>query len=193
MEKIQKYYENTESEKSRKNVAYFINEIQCDSGNAIELGCGAGNDTVYLIKNNWNVLAIDREDVEKRIVKRLNKKELEKFRFQKQNFESLELEKSNLIVANYCLPFCNKNKFKELWDKIERSIIDKGYFVGNFFGTNDSWNESKTEMIFLSKKQVTELFKNFEIISFKEIEKDELTGLGKMKHLHIFNVIARKK
>lgn len=74
MEKIQKYYENTESEKPRKNVAYFINEIQCDSGNAIELGCGAGNDTVYLIKNNWNVLAIDREDVEKRIVKRLNKK-----------------------------------------------------------------------------------------------------------------------
>ena len=63
MESIQKYYDNTQSDKPRNNVEYFINEIQCNSGNAIELGCGAGNDTVYLIKNNWNVLAIDREDV----------------------------------------------------------------------------------------------------------------------------------
>ena len=71
MESIKKYYDNTQSDKPRNNVEYFINEIQCNSGNAIELGCGAGNDTVYLIKNNWNVLAIDREDVKERIAKRL--------------------------------------------------------------------------------------------------------------------------
>ena len=35
-------------------------------------------------------------------------------------------------------------------------------------------------------------FKNFDIIEFKEIEKDAITGLGKMKHWHIFNVIAKK-
>ena len=38
-----------------------------------------------------------------------------------------------------------------------------------------------------------ELFKDFEIIRFKEIEKDDLTGLVKMKHWHIVDVIARKK
>ena len=59
---------------------------------------------------------------------------------------------------------------------------------------NDSWRPIKEEMVFLSKEQVLELFKNkFDIIEFKEIEKDMLTGLGKMKHLHIFNVIAKKK
>ena len=41
----------------------------------------AGNNTVYLIKNNWNVLAIDKEDVEERIAKRLNNKELENLDF----------------------------------------------------------------------------------------------------------------
>ena len=112
MRNIEKYYNNTESEKPRNNVKYFIDKVEFNPGKAIELGCGAGNDTVYLIKNNWNVLAIDREDVEKRIAKRLNNEELEKFRFQRQNFENLELEKSNLIVANYCLPFCNKDKFE---------------------------------------------------------------------------------
>ena len=93
MRNIEKYYDNTESEKPRNNVQYLIEEVKCNPGKAIELGCGAGNDTVYLIKNGWNVLAIDRESVEERIAKRLNDEEREKFRFQKQNFESLELEK----------------------------------------------------------------------------------------------------
>ncbi len=193
MRSIEKYYDNTESEKLRKNVEYFIDKQKCNPGKAIELGCGAGNDTVYLIKNNWNVLAIDREDVKERITKRLNNEELERFRFQRQDFESLELERSNLIIANYCLPFCNKDKFKVLWYKIKMSILDKGYFVGNFLGLNDSWNGVKSQMVFLSKQQVMELFKDFEIIVFKEIEKDGLTGLGKRKHWHIFDIIAKKK
>ena len=128
MRDIQKYYNNTESEKPRNNIQYFNNEIKCNPGKAIELGCGAGNDTVYLIKNNWNVLAIDREDVEERIAKRLVKKELAKFTFQKQDFETLKLQENKLIIANYSLPFCKKNKFEELWDKIKRSIVPNRIF-----------------------------------------------------------------
>ena len=151
-----------------------------------------GNDTVYLIKNNWNVLAIDREDVKERIVKKLNDEEQEKFKFQKQNFECLELEKNNLIVANYSLLFCNKNNFKELWNKINKSILKDGYFVGNLFGNKVEWKSTKEKMVFLTEKQVIELFKNCDILEFKEVEKDDFTGLGKMKHWHIFNVIAKK-
>ena len=58
----------------------------------------------------------------------------------------------------------------------------------------DSWVNIKEQMVFLSKEQVLELFKDsFEIIEFNEVEKDGKTGLGKMKHWHIFNVIARIK
>lgn len=193
MRGIEKYYDNTESENPRNNVRYFVDKIKCHSSNAIELGCGAGNDTVYLIKNNWNVLAIDKEDVKERITKRLNKEEREKFIFQKQNFESLELGKSNLIVANYCLPFCNKNNFKDLWNKINDSILKGGYFVGNFFGDKDEWRNTKEKLIFLTKEHVIDLFKGFEIIKFEEGEKDAITGVGEMKHWHIFDVIAKKK
>ena len=49
-------------------------------------------------------------------------------------------------------------------------------------------------MVFLSKQQVLDLFKeSFEIIHFYEIEKDGKTALGKMKHWHIYNIIAKKK
>ena len=60
MRNIEKYYDNTEIDLPPKNVEKFI-KIESNVGNAIDLGCGAGRDTVYLIKNGWNVLAIDRK------------------------------------------------------------------------------------------------------------------------------------
>ena len=192
MKSIEKYYDNTTDAMPNYTVKKFI-KLNVEPGNAVELGCGAGRDTVCLIKNGWNVLAIDRENVESRIAAKLSEEELKQFKFLKQKFEYIELEKNNLVVANFSLPFCNKNNFKELWNKINNSILKDGYFVGNFFGINDEWKSTKEEMTFLTKEQEIELFKDFEIIEFKEVEKDGTTGLGKMKHWHIFNVIAKKK
>ena len=51
----------------------------------------------------------------------------------------------------------------------------------------------REEIQSLEKDEVLELFKDFEIIKFDEIEKDRKTGLGKIKHWHIYDIIARKK
>lgn len=50
MRNIEKYYNNTELEKPRNNIKYFIDKVKYKPGKATELGCGAGNDTVHLIK-----------------------------------------------------------------------------------------------------------------------------------------------
>ena len=47
-------------------------------------------------------------------------------------------------------------------------------------------------MSFFSKKEVEQLFKDFEITKFDEIEMDKPTALGKQKHWHFFNLIAKK-
>ena len=110
MSNIYKYYENTKNAKPNKNIREFM-ELKHENGNAIELGCGAGRDTKFLLENKWNVLAIDKEDVSKIIKEKLNIEELKRFKFQKQELENLQLEKTNLIVANYSLPFCKKEKW----------------------------------------------------------------------------------
>ena len=191
MKKIEKYYNNTKNIPPNYITQKFI-KLKIKPTNAIELGCGAGRDTEYLIKNDWKVLAIDKEDVKSIITSRLSKEEQKNCKFSKQEFENLQLEKTNLIVANFSLLFCNQNQFVKLWNKINESILKNGYFVGNFFGNNDEWKKQEEEMTFLTKEQVIELFKNFEIIDFKEVEKDCFNGLGIMKHRHIFNVIAKK-
>ena len=189
---VDKYFENTKNASPHDITKEFI-KMKQEAGNAIELGCGSGRDTVYLIKNNWNVLAIDREDVRDMIEEKLDEEELKNFDFSCQNFESIRLKETNLILSNFSIPFCSKNYFNELWNKIVTSISNGGYFVGNFFGPNDSWVPIKNKMVFLSKEQVWALFKDFEIIYFKENEYDQKTAMGKMKHWHTFDVIAKKR
>ena len=52
MKKIEKYYENTADANPNYIVKKFI-ELKIEPGNAVELGCGAGRDTIYLIKNGY--------------------------------------------------------------------------------------------------------------------------------------------
>lgn len=177
----------------RPIVKKFV-QMKIEPKKAIELGCGGGRDTIFLIKSGWQVLSIDKENTKEIITDKLTKDELRRFRFSKQNFEEITLEKNNLIVANFSIPFCKKDNFNKFWSKICNSILKDGYFVGNFFGLNDSWAKKKKNILFLSKEQVLELFKNsFEIIRFDEIENDRKAASGEMKHWHIYNIIAKKK
>lgn len=191
MGKIEEYYENTKNALPHDSVKKFIKD-NSKAGKAIDLGCGAGRDTVFLIKNNWNVIAIDRENTRNIIEKNFNEEEQKRFKFSCQSFEKIELERNDLIIAYNSIPFCSKNYFNEFWNKIVSSINEEGYFIGNFFGLNDSWNKIKPKMTFLSKGEVLDLFKNFEIISFEEKEWDGKTGLGIMKHWHTYQVVAKK-
>ena len=70
MKKIEKYYESTADANPNYIVKKFI-ELKIEPGNAVELGCGAGRDTIYLIKNGmknpygcymfYNIMLVEKE------------------------------------------------------------------------------------------------------------------------------------
>ncbi len=100
---------------------------------AIDLGCGVGRDTIYLLHNGWKVLAIDKEDTKEFILKKLDNEEIKRFSFKRQSFENIEIEKNNLLVANFSIPFCNKDCFNNFWKKITNSILKERLFCWEFF------------------------------------------------------------
>ena len=132
MNEIHEYYKNTKNALPHKNVQKVL-EMDIILGNAIDLGCGAGRDTIYLIKNGWNVLAIDKEETKGLIEEKLNENELKNFRFSLQNFQNVELENNSLLVSNFSIPFCGKKYFKEFWNKIEESIEKGRIFCWELF------------------------------------------------------------
>lgn len=132
MGNIEKFYENTKNAMPHDNIKKFV-EMKTKTGNAIDLGCGAGRDTIFLIKNNWNVTAIDREDTQNIIEANLNTEDLKKFKFMCQNFENIKLYKNDLIVSNFSIPFCSKNYFNDFWNKIVNSINNGRILCWEFF------------------------------------------------------------
>ena len=112
--RYKKYYENTENALLHPMVKKFI-DMNMKPKNAIDVGCGAGRDTIYLIKNGREVLSINREDTKEIISSRLNKEEIKKFRFNCQNFENI------------------KDYFNEFWNKINDSILKERILCWKLF------------------------------------------------------------
>lgn len=187
------YYDKTKKEYPRNNVKFLIDSLNLKPTNAIDLGCGQGNDAVYLINNDFKVLGIDKENVEDIIRARLPEKKQESFTFEKQQLEDLKIPNTDLIIANFSLSFCKKEYFKLMWQKIVESININGYFVGTIFGINDSWNKKYRDMSFFDKEDVKRLFNKFKIIRFEEIENDKPTALGEEKYWHFYSIIAQKE
>lgn len=191
----ERYIEKTKDGLPKPALVNLLKEIE--PGKAIELGIGAGNDTLFLLQNGWNVDAIDiNECGQNRIKSLLDDTQKEKFTFKKQKFEDLNLDKNtyDLAVGFDSLHFCQREIFYEFFKSISYALKSNGYFIGNLLGDKDSWKDIKNNsMMFFKREEILDLFKEFEILFLKENERDGKTISGKQKHWHSFLIKARKK
>ena len=181
------YQNKTYGDDACKLIIDFLDKYKVDS--AIDLGCGSGNETVYMVKNGIKVLAIDRQLNQDFILNRLSDNEKQLISFKESSFEDVELPKTKLLTAFFSIPFCNPNNFDELWTKIYNSIEDNGYFVGQLFGDRDAWNVVESINTF-SIDKVKEYLKNYNIIKLEEIE---YVRESDNKKWHFYDIIAQKK
>src|SRR5574344_353016 len=109
MENRWKQYQN---ETTNPNKIKFIKSVletsEQNDGIAIDLGCGAGNDSIYMIQNGWKVIAIDSEvSVIEERNKELTIQQQNRLQIINKKFEEVQLTEADLILANYSIPFCN--------------------------------------------------------------------------------------
>lgn len=111
------------------------------SRRAIDLGCGAGNDSLELLRQGWKVLAIDRQAEALRMLsKRVPARLRGSLTMLVAPMEGLSLPPADLINASFSLPFCAPDRFEELWAGIRTSLRPGGHFAGQLFGTRDEWH-----------------------------------------------------
>ncbi|HEX5430094.1 MAG TPA: class I SAM-dependent methyltransferase [Patescibacteria group bacterium] len=186
----QEYYNLTRDRAPSKLLMKALGYVK-DKGRALDLGAGALNDTRYLLKQGFSVLAIDKEQLPKDVLKNITSA---KFVFKKKQFEQFEIPRNrfDLVNAQYSLPFVNKNNFARLWPKIVNSLRQGGIFTGQFFGIGDDWNDKSGKMSFFDREGVLKKLEFFHIISLKETKKIAPLALGGSKFWHLFNIIAKK-
>ncbi|MDJ0571884.1 MAG: class I SAM-dependent methyltransferase [Pleurocapsa sp. MO_192.B19] len=186
------YYNAVANRPPRKTILTALAAFK-QPGFAIDLGCGDGRDTVEILRQNWKVLAIDKEpDAIARLLSRSN---LNTWQLTTQiiSFEQLQLPKSvNLINASFSLPFCPPEAFPTLWNQIFNSLVTGGRFCGHLFGERDSWGNSELINNF-TRSQLETLLKPYAIELLEEEEHPGQTPLGEDRYWHIFHIVARKQ
>jgi SAM-dependent methyltransferase len=183
------YYEATKQGPPRPLLVSALKHVT-NKNRAIDIGSGALNDTRYLLGQGFDVVSIDKNPtMEQEAVDKQNEK-LHTFmtKFEDFNFPENEYD---LASAMYSLPFIDPIHFNYVLAKIKSSLKKGGIFCGQFFGVHDEWSTNQ-KMTFHTKDQLKVMFEDFSIISFEEEEIDKETATGKMKHWHVFHVIARK-
>lgn len=131
MKYSEEYYNKTLANKPSRILQKFL-DMKLDENlkekTAIDLGCGAGNDVICLLEKGYKVTAIDKEEKVVDIIKSRTSN-TEKVDFIIEEFEKIDFEKTNLIVSNFSLSFCNPKYFDTLMNKIIYNINSNGYFV----------------------------------------------------------------
>ena len=156
---------------------------------ALDLGCGAGRDTRFLLQQGFRVTAVDRNP---EAFLRLQDLSQDQLTLVQCSFETFAFGAYDLISAQWSLPFIQSDLFEETLHKIKQALRPDGIFTGQFFGIHDAWNAERSKMTFCTQEQARLHLHGLQIITFWEVEEDTETTLGEPKHWHVFHFIARK-
>ncbi len=192
------YYDKTATARdphpTLQKALFFLKNDNIANGLAVDLGCGTGRDTLFLLENGWNVFAIDAEEQAIAILlNRINENQSARLTVAVISFADMLLpEGVSLINASFSLPFCSPDHFQDCWQKIFENLVIGGMFCGHFFGDRDEW-ANKPFMTHHTYAQLMNLFSDrFEIKYFLQEEGALPTAVGVKNHWHIFHVVAKK-
>lgn len=188
-----RYAEGTAGRDPMKFLARAVEVTDGDSGGgrlAIDLGCGAGNEVLALLERGWRVHAVDGEPKAIEILEsRVSAAARSRLTTEVARFHEADLPQADLVFASLSLPFAGKNQDEAVSHALD-AVRPEGWFVGVFFGKNDSW-ASLEGVASVDRSRISSLFEGFDSVQVDEEEFDGPSGAGD-KHWHWFVVAARR-
>lgn len=183
------YYEKTSLNPPRETLSKALDSFKQEGkvGKAFELGSGAGNDVACLLKEGWQLTAVDNEAKAEVL---FNKKfgSNPKATFQLTSFENIKWQEVLFVHAGFALAFCPQKHLNNVIQAIKQHLSLGGRFAGNFFGPEHTWND----LALVSKEEVLNFFAEFEIEWIEETKNVRLSTLGEEIFHHNISLIAKK-
>ena len=91
--------------------------------------------------------------------KELTEEEKKRFTFKQGLIQDVEIPKCDLVVANLSLQYLKKEEFKEVIDKIYKSLNSGGYFLSVLLTNKDPWAKGKNDYAFFGSEELNKILK----------------------------------
>jgi SAM-dependent methyltransferase len=181
------YYEANDGRAPRDQLLDVLGRFD-RPGDAVDLGCGSGIDTLAMLERGWRVLAIDAEA---EAIDRLRQRASERTGLETQRapMEEVTIPSADLVWASYSLFFCDPARFPDVWGRIGEAIRPGGRFAGELLGDHDTW-ATREDGTAMTRAEAEALFDGWTVERFEEEENDGEACSGP-KHWHLFHVIAQ--
>ena len=159
----------------------YIDYIVSAKKTIIDLGCGIGNDTLFIKSCGKEVLSIDYSDEALKIINQ----NVEGANTLKMNFEDewlLKKESADLIIANLSLHYFNTETTLKIINSIRDTLVDGGILIVRVNSINDTnYGSSSLDEIephyyeamnikkrFFDREDIDFFFSGFKILNCKE-------------------------
>jgi len=147
----------------------------------IDLGCGIGNDTLYLKSLGKEVISVDYSSDALRILKE-NIKDANTIQMDFEKEWKFEKGSSDLIIANLSLHYFDEKTTFKILDNIKNTLKSDGFLIvrlnsisDNNYGADSSleiehhyYDSMDIKKRFFDREDIEYFFKDFEIITCRE-------------------------
>ncbi len=160
-------------------------------GRALDLGCGAGNDTLALLEGGWTVTALDGSAEALAVLRARAEAHAARLTLIEGPFTAVPDGPFELVYASLSLPFCPPRHWAASWAAARGALAPGGVLAATLFGVRDDWMGTP-DMTFPTVEELRACLTGLETPVWREEERVVPLALGGEKRAHLFTVIARR-
>lgn len=160
------------------------------AGTVLDIGAGAGADSLQFARRGWTVHAYDADDtIASRLVE--NERMTGAVHFHHTDVNEVDaFPSAQIVYSTYTLGLLGPDGLAQVWPKLVRSLPRGGVMAVDLFGLNDSWAD-RPDIATLSLEQIDAMFRGFQVMD-RAVRDEDGRFLADRKHWHVITTLARK-